>query len=118
MTPPNEERVRYERDGRTAWITLDRPGKPNALDEAGWRDLAAALDRAAGETRVAVLTGAGGAFCAGDDVATLAGLESAADGEAPGRLLADSLFGIERLSIPVLAAVEGPAYGGGLVAAA
>lgn len=111
--------IDYDRDGVTAWITIDRPEKQNALHEQGWRDLRAALDRAADEARVAVLTSVGEAFCAGDDVATLADLETAADGEALGTLLYEGLFGIERLPIPVIAAVDGLAYGGGfeLVAA-
>lgn len=115
----SERTINYERDGDAAWITLSRPGKRNALDERGWRDLSSALERAAADARVAVLRGAGEAFCAGDDVGTLADLETAEDGEALGALLADSLFGVERLPIPVVAAVDGPAYGGGfeLVAA-
>lgn len=116
----SDDRVRYDGESETtAWITLNRPERRNALDEDGWRELGAALDRAAREARVAAIRGAGPAFCAGDDIQSLVDLETGRDGERLGELLAESLFGVEQLPIPVVAAVDGPAFGGGceLVAA-
>ena len=112
--------IRYDRDDETAWITLDRPEKKNALPLDGWHELADALDRASEEARVAVLTGSGDAFCAGDDIATLADLETEADVRALADGLCAGLYGVETCPIPVVAAVNGLAYGGGfeLVAAA
>ncbi len=111
--------IQYALDGDCARVTLTRPEHRNALDEAAWQGLSDALDRAAEEARVAVIDGAGPAFCAGDDIQSLVDLETGEDGEALGELLARTLFGIEGLSIPVIAAVDGPAFGGGceLVAA-
>jgi len=62
--------VTYARDGRIARITLNRPDKLNAIDEAMPRELAAAVAAANGdpEAHVIVLAGAGRAFCAGYDL--------------------------------------------------
>ncbi len=99
------------REGRVARITLNRPEKRNALNIEMCRELAAALeDTAADETAGAILlTGGGPAFCAGmdlDEVLTA----------GPGALhqVHEDLFTIAaRLAKPVVAAVHGPALGGG-----
>ncbi|MFS2291799.1 MAG: enoyl-CoA hydratase/isomerase family protein, partial [Actinomadura sp.] len=55
-------------------ITIDRPAKRNAMSADMWRALPALLDDLAGNpaVRAVVLTGAGGNFCAGADIAELA----------------------------------------------
>ena len=61
--------IRAGRDGDVLTLTLDRPQKANALTEAMLRDLVAAVARA-GDARLTILTGAGGAaFSAGADLA-------------------------------------------------
>ena len=102
--------VRLERDDHVLVVTIDRPEVRNAIDRATADALAAAFRDfdADNSLAVAVLTGAGGAFCAGADLRAVDGLRAAEDGDAP--------LGVSRLLLgkPVVAAVEGAAVAGGL----
>ena len=104
--------LRVEVADGVAWLTLDRPAKRNALDRAlraALNDTLASLDADA-EVRVIVLTGADPAFCAGVDLKEGAAQPDAhplADAQAP------VTAGLDTLKAPVIAAVNGPAYGGG-----
>jgi enoyl-CoA hydratase len=105
--------VRRQTDGPVAIVTLDRPRARNAVDREAAQALAAAFRDfdADPALAVAVLTGAGGTFCAGADLKAFGTegqnrLEATGEGPmGPTRLL---------LSKPVLAAVEGHAVAGGL----
>ena len=105
--------IGVQRDGPVTVVTIDRPGRRNAVDAAAAAALADAFREADRDpaTSVAVLTGAGGAFCAGAD------LKAIAEGRPP-RVAAegDGPMGPTRLRLsrPVLAAIEGPAVAGGL----
>ena len=108
-------RVRIERDHAVVTVTIDRPEARNAIDRPSADALAEAFSdfEDDGTLRAAVLTGAGGTFCAGADLSTIseAGpsrLRTEVDGEAP--------LGVSRmlLSKPVIAAIEGHAVAGGL----
>src|SRR5436305_1255104 len=101
---------------RVTSITLNRPEKRNALSREMISDLLAALDEIeAGSSRVAIITGAGRAFCSGLDLEALKAIAS----QSPEQNLADTrhtakLF--RRLwSYPkiLIAAVNGPAIAGG-----
>ena len=105
--------IRAETRGDARWITIDRPEKRNALHIEGWRKIGAELERAESESRVAVLTGVEDVFCAGDDITVIDEAETASDVEALADALYETFWGIEGLSIPVIAAVNGLAYGGG-----
>jgi enoyl-CoA hydratase len=107
------ESVHFETRDRIAIVTLDRPAQRNAVDGPTAAALAAAFRRfeADESLHVAVLTGAGGTFCAGADLKALGSERSnrvALDGDGP--------MGPTRLLLqkPVLAAVEGHAVAGGL----
>ncbi|HEX2646512.1 MAG TPA: enoyl-CoA hydratase/isomerase family protein [Candidatus Dormibacteraeota bacterium] len=104
------ERVRVELGGGIAQVTLDRPEKLNAFDRSMCEDLEAALGMLARTdgVRVIVVTGAGRAFSAGADLAVL-GVDGPAL-VAAGKAIALAIRGAPQ---PVLAAVNGPAAGGG-----
>jgi len=91
-------------------LTLSRPEKLNAFDREMCRDLIDALRMLSGsdQVRVILLTGAGRGFCAGADLGTLA--EGAAELVGAGR---EVPVLIRAAPQPVLAAVNGPAAGGG-----
>ncbi len=101
-------------DGRVTVVTIERPERRNAVDPATARALFTAFERfdADPNADVAVLTGAGGAFCAGADLQALAGaeLEPIEPGGEFGPMGPTRL----RLGKPVIAAVEGPAVAGGM----
>jgi enoyl-CoA hydratase/carnithine racemase len=110
-------------EDRIALITLNRPERLNAIDGALINGVHDALDTlSGGDVRVAILTGAGRGFCAGAD------LSGTGEAWAPSRestpafkvnydsqvRLANLYTRIYELDIPVIAAVNGVAVGGGL----
>ncbi len=105
--------IRVQREGPVTTVTIDRPESRNAVDGPTAEALAAAFRGfdADDDAAVAVLTGAGGTFCAGADlkaIGTARGNRVAADGDGP---MGPTRM---RLSKPVIAAVEGYAVAGGL----
>jgi enoyl-CoA hydratase len=105
--------VGYERDGPVAIVTIDRPAVRNAVDGPTAAALASAFRRfdADAELAVAVLTGAGGTFCAGADLHAVArGQGNHVDEEGDGPMGPTRM----QLGKPVIAAVEGHAVAGGL----
>ena len=101
-----------------ATVTLDRPEKLNAFAGHMRRDLADALEHAASDrnVRVVVVTGAGRGFCAGADVAYMNELMERQDVDEFTRLLGAGrrvLTTIRQMAKPVIASVNGPAYGAG-----
>jgi enoyl-CoA hydratase/carnithine racemase len=104
-----------------AVLTLNRPEKLNALSYELVESLHAALDGIAAnnECRVVVLTGAGRGFCSGLDLSAPMSPDAGGGTEFPRsgmrwqERIADLTARIHRLRQPVIAAVNGPAYGGG-----
>ncbi|MGH9942405.1 MAG: enoyl-CoA hydratase/isomerase family protein, partial [Pyrinomonadaceae bacterium] len=112
------DHITVTHDAGVATITLNRPEKLNAFAGHMRRDLAEALEAAARDrgVRVVVLTGAGRAFCAGADVAFMAELMERGDVDEFARLLGAGrrvVTAIRQMAKPVLASVNGAAYGAG-----
>jgi enoyl-CoA hydratase/carnithine racemase len=105
--------ARMERRGAVAVVTLDRPDRLNAISGALLADLHAALDEANRDdtVRAIVLTGAGRAFCAGDDLKEFGdqALDPAAHIGAIQQITRDLMLNGK----PVVGALHGYAVGGG-----
>ena len=99
--------VLSEQRGRVAVVTLDRPDRRNALDEAHCLSVAAAVRGAVADgARAVVLAGAGPHFCAGAD---LKGVEDASFAQ----VLRGALDALVNAPVPTIAAVQGAALGAG-----
>lgn len=111
------ETLHYEQhDGGIAVITFDRPARLNALTMAMMARFAAIVDEIARDAalRVVILTGAGAnAFCSGGDLAELQQYPTEEDARAFITMMGDALFALEHLPVPVIAAINGYALGGG-----
>ncbi|HZO94398.1 MAG TPA: enoyl-CoA hydratase-related protein [Candidatus Baltobacteraceae bacterium] len=110
------ETIIIDRSGAVATVTLNRPNVLNALNLQMLDELADAFARldADESVRVTVLTGSGPrAFAAGADIGELNALPNARAGEAQARKGQALTLQIERMRIPVIAAVNGFALGGG-----
>lgn len=108
------EFILYEVDGAVATITINRPKALNALNSQVLEELDATLDAIDLNTvRCVILTGAGEkSFVAGADIGEMSTLTKA-EGEAFGKKGNDVFRKLETLPIPVIAAVNGFALGGG-----
>ena len=106
--------VLLERRDAVALVTMNRPDVLNALNRETLECLIERADeiRADEGVRAVVLTGAGRAFVAGADIAEMRGL-SPSEALAFSRLGHRAMDGIESLPVPVVAAVNGFALGGG-----
>ena len=106
--------VKTEVQGAVEIITIDRPKALNALNPEVLADLKAAFEAVDQEiVRCIVLTGGGDkSFVAGADIGSMSTMTKA-EGEAFGKLGNDVFLMIEHFPIPVIAAVNGFALGGG-----
>jgi enoyl-CoA hydratase/carnithine racemase len=117
-----DETLDIRRDGHLTWLTLNRPDALNAMNPTLVRELRQFLWALPDdvETRVVVLRGAGRAFCAGLDLkagSSDAGTTSIAGGLRAQRTISELVLLMRRAPQPIIAAVHGPACGGGFALA-
>jgi enoyl-CoA hydratase/carnithine racemase len=120
VIPSQHPDVRIEREGHVTTVTIDRPEARNACTGDMWVALGDAFRRIGSSgTRVVVLTGAGGEFCAGADLG--GGGDGGGSGGGVGgsllpamRVLGDAVLGIHGCPVPVVAKVDGVCVGAGL----
>ena len=119
------DRVSIDVHQHVATVTLDRADKMNALDPAMFEALPAAAAEIAGrpEVRAVVLKGAGGNFSAGLDIAGFGGQQLAGGfaktafvhcGDTPANSYQHPAWAFYALPVPVIAAIEGVCFGGGV----
>ncbi|WP_411358722.1 enoyl-CoA hydratase [Pseudidiomarina salilacus] len=104
----SEQVLVEQRDG-IVWITLNRPEKKNAITQQMYLDMAHALEQAERDTSVAavVLQGAGGSFSAGNDLHDFLQAEELNESSPPFVFL----YTLSRLTVPVIASVDGAVIG-------
>ena len=109
--------VLYAVDGAVARVTLNRPEKRNALNDAVIAGIKDGLKKASKDerVRVVVISGAGKDFCSGADLSALQKIANAsvAENAEDARLLLELFLLIRQLPLPVVAAVTGRALAGG-----
>jgi enoyl-CoA hydratase/carnithine racemase len=110
------ETLQLETKGTVAWVWLNRPRRLNAIDETTLDELDEAFAALADDeaVRAIVLAARGPVFCAGFDVAWMAGLEAATVARQVGGV--EAVYdAIEACPKPLVAAIHGAAMGGGLL---
>lgn len=118
MSKPTTEyqAITYSVIDHVVTVTLNRPARRNALDMTMRQELTQAVAeiRRDRQIKVLVLRGAGGAFCAGGDISSMAGNNSAEHARDRMLDLQVAISDLLNLDRPIISVVDGPAYGAGV----
>lgn len=109
--------LRHDDEGPIRWLTIDRPERKNAIPGNGWpalRDVFVDFERS--ESRVLIVTGAGGDFCAGADLdpTQLGDTSSVVARHRRLKMVGEAALALHRSTKPTIAAVDGVAVGAGM----
>ncbi len=123
---PSFEFLSVKHERKVAEISLNRPDKANALNETLWNEIGVAMQWADATTdvRVVILRGEGSQFCAGIDFEFMASMKNRISALTEGRKqevmhhfivsLQRSISALETCRKPVITAIHGACYGGGI----
>lgn len=118
MKEDDAGRVRLERDGGFAWVTLSHPGRLNAITVGMWGQLRDVFTQLAADDslRCVIVRGEGGNFAAGADIREFPQLRADMAGVQRYHrdILAPALQAVAQCPHPVIAQIEGVCVGGGL----
>ena len=112
---PDDQHCLVEQRGHVLIVTMNRPEAKNALSGPMLAGMTAAWNRVDDDSsiRACILTGAGGAFCAGADLKAMTSSHPGDSAKSMDLSVIESLLKGRRLTKPLIAAVEGPAIAGG-----
>ncbi len=104
-----------QQTGRVRTLTFHRPHRKNAISRAMWSALRDELRDVTygGEVGAVVLTGAGGSFCSGADIADASGMDEFPDPATEIRAINEAVLQLHDLPVPTIAKVRGVAVGAG-----
>jgi 2-(1,2-epoxy-1,2-dihydrophenyl)acetyl-CoA isomerase len=118
VSPVSTETILVDRDAGVVTVTLNRPERKNAGNAQMWRELIDTFRHVSHdpEDRVLVLTGAGGAFCSGADIADPTGVSGNPDDHhiVRMRFFAEVALALHDIPKPTIAKIRGIAAGAGL----
>ena len=109
--------LEVEDRGPVRWLWLNRPHRKNAVPPQGWKDLQQAFrDCERSAQRVLVISGRGGDFCAGADLAPSVGprYRGVVDAQSRMKVVGETALALQRLTKPTVAAVDGVSVGAGM----
>lgn len=112
--------VQLSIEGPVARLTLDQPGKKNAINRTMWQAMATHCDQLEADrsVRLLILQGAGDCFSGGADLAEMQTMLSAGESLAPNYEAVDAaLTSLRNVSIPSIAVIRGACMGGGCMVA-
>ncbi|UOF88644.1 enoyl-CoA hydratase/isomerase family protein [Fodinisporobacter ferrooxydans] len=106
--------LRFQTSGPVGIVTINRPYHKNALSREMWKTLGDWCNTVPLKTKLLILRGSGSSFTAGSDIKEFSRLTTDEANEAF-ETMERAIHAVEFLTIPTIAAINGPAYGAGFI---